>query len=144
MQKARRTPNYKIEGELDMYRREGERSFDGPRRSFAPVKVGEELDVKIEAVGEKGDGIAKKNGFVLFIPGVKEGQEVRIKVTKVLRKVGFAEVVGKGSAPSEESAESKSSEESSEAPAEESQEAEPEAPAEDSETFGEETEEEQQ
>ena len=67
---------------------------------FAPVKVGEELDVKIEAVGEKGDGIAKKNGFVLFIPGVKEGDEVKIRVTKVLRKVGFAEVVGSGSASS--------------------------------------------
>ncbi len=59
----------------------------------APVKVGEELEVTIEAVGEKGDGIAKKNGFVLFIPGVKQGQTVRIRVTKVLRKVGFAEVV---------------------------------------------------
>jgi len=46
------------------------------RRSFAPVKVGEELDVKIEAVGEKGDGVCKKNGFVLFVPGVKEGDEV--------------------------------------------------------------------
>ncbi|MBI2651181.1 TRAM domain-containing protein [Candidatus Woesearchaeota archaeon] len=61
---------------------------------FAPVNVGDELDVKIEAVGEKGDGIAKKEGFVLFVPNAKEGQEVRIRVTKVLRKVGFAEVVG--------------------------------------------------
>ena len=69
------------------------------QRSFAPVKVGEELDVKIEAVGEKGDGIAKKNGFVLFVPGVKEGDEVRIRVTKVLRKVGFAEVCGKAGSP---------------------------------------------
>lgn len=100
----------------------------------APVKVGEELDVTIEAVGEKGDGIAKKNGFVLFIPGVKEGQQVRIRVTKVLRKVGFAEVVGKAGegapaaeAPAEEAAE--------EAPAEE---APAETSAEDSETFGEE------
>ncbi len=92
----------------------------------APVKVGEELDVTIEAVGEKGDGIAKKNGFVLFIPGVKEGQQVRIRVTKVLRKVGFAEVVGAGSAPSSE-----------EAPAEGSgEETTEEAPA-DSESFGE-------
>ena len=32
----------------------------------APVNVGDELDVKIEAVGEKGDGIAKKEGFVLL------------------------------------------------------------------------------
>ncbi|MDP6294220.1 MAG: TRAM domain-containing protein, partial [Candidatus Woesearchaeota archaeon] len=49
-----------------------------------PVSVGEEIDVTIEAVGEKGDGIAKKEGFVLFVPGVKEGDQVRIKITKVL------------------------------------------------------------
>jgi predicted RNA-binding protein with TRAM domain len=61
---------------------------------FAPVQVGEELDVRIEAVGEKGDGIARKRGFVLFVPNTKEGDEVRIRVTKVLSKVGFAEVVG--------------------------------------------------
>ena len=77
----------------------------------APVNVGDELNVKIEAVGEKGDGIAKKEGFVLFVPNTKEGQEVKIRVTKVLRKVGFAEVVGE-SAPREEGTESK--EESSE------------------------------
>lgn len=59
-----------------------------------PVEVGEEIDVVIEAVGEKGDGIAKKNGFVLFIPNVKEGDKVRVKVNKVLQKVGFADVVG--------------------------------------------------
>ena len=69
---------------------------------FAPVKVGDELDVKIEAVGEKGDGIAKKEGFVLFVPNTKEGQEVKIRVTKVLRKVGFAEVVGESQSPEQE------------------------------------------
>ena len=66
-------------------------------RSFAPVEVGDELDVKIEAVGEKGDGIAKKDGFVLFVPNAKEGDEVKIRITRVLRKVGFAEVIGEGS-----------------------------------------------
>ena len=97
----------------------------------APVNVGDELDVKIEAVGEKGDGIAKKEGFVLFVPNTKEGQEVKIRVTKVLRKVGFAEVVGE-SAPREEGTESK--EESSEPAAEEDRE------VEDTEEFGEDTE----
>ena len=100
---------------------------------FVPVKVGDELDVKIEAVGEKGDGIAKKDGFVIFVPGVKEGDEVKIKVTRVLRRVGFGEVAGKASAPVE----------ASEAPAdssEPSEEAEPvaEESPEDSEDFGEE------
>jgi len=70
-----------------------------------PIKVGEEKEVTIEAVGEKGDGLAKINGFVLFVPNVKEGQRVKIRVTKVLRKVGFAEVIGDAeSAPEKQEA----------------------------------------
>jgi len=109
-------------------------------RPTPPVNVGDELEVKIEAVGEKGDGIAKKDGFVLFIPGVKEGDEVKVRVTKVLRRVGFAEVVGEGS-PAPEGEEEAPAEESAEQPAEEEA-PEEEAPAEeDSEDFGEESEE---
>lgn len=84
------------------------RNDRGFRPKVAPVKEGDELEVKIEAVGEKGDGIAKKDGFVLFVPGTKQGQDVRIKVTRVLRNVGFAEVVGEGSGKSEESSEESS------------------------------------
>jgi predicted RNA-binding protein with TRAM domain len=65
-----------------------------PRRSFAPVKVGDELDVTVEAVGEKGDGVVKVKGFVLFVPGVKQGENIRIRVNKVFSKVGFAEKIG--------------------------------------------------
>src|SRR3989338_2207731 len=72
----------------------GEGGFNRPERSFVPVKVGDELNVKIEAVGEKGDGIAKKDGFVLFVPNTKQGEEVRIRITRVLPKVGFAEAIG--------------------------------------------------
>lgn len=76
----------------------GNRDFG---QSFAPVKIGDEVDVKIEAVGEKGDGIAKVKGFVIFVPGVKEGEEVKIRINKVLRKVGFGEVIGKSEGTSE-------------------------------------------
>ena len=58
-----------------------------------PVEVGEELEVEIEAVGEKGDGLAKKNGFVLFVPTAKQGDKVKVRVTRVLQRVGFAEIV---------------------------------------------------
>ena len=77
----------------------GDRNFGGRRGGFSPVNVGEEVDVKVEAVGEKGDGIAKVKGFVLFVPSTKEGDEVRVKITKVLRNVGFAEVVGQAEGP---------------------------------------------
>ncbi len=60
----------------------------------APVKAGEEVDVVIEAVGAKGDGIAKKEGFVIFVPSASQGSSVRIRITKVLSNVAFAEVVG--------------------------------------------------
>jgi len=63
--------------------------------SDAPVKEGEVVEVLIESVGEKGDGIAKVKGFVIFIPNAKEGDAVKVKITKVLSKVGFGEVVGK-------------------------------------------------
>ena len=36
-------------------------------RKVAPVTEGDELDVRIEAVGGKGDGIARTQGFVLFV-----------------------------------------------------------------------------
>ena len=101
-------------------------------RMTAPVRVGDELDVKIESTGEKGDGIAKKNGFVLFVPGTKEGDEVKVKVTRVLRRVGFAEVVGK--APAGESEEEPSEKKETQEAPEDTEESE-EAP-EDTEDFG--------
>lgn len=79
-----------------MYGNENRR---GLNQRTPPVAVGDELDVRIDAVGEKGDGLAKKDGFVLIVPGAKPNEEVRIKVTRVLRQVGFAEVAGKAQGP---------------------------------------------
>ncbi len=88
------------------------RRDDFRQKSFAPVKVGDEIVVKIEAVGEKGDGIAKKEGFVLFVPATKVGDEVTVKIIRVLQKVGFAEVISQ-STKSDEQSESGNSEEDS-------------------------------
>lgn len=70
---------------------------------FVPVKVGDEATVTIEAVGEKGDGLAKIKGFVVFVPGGKQGQTVKVRVSRVLKKVAFAEIVGEGAPASEQS-----------------------------------------
>jgi len=69
----------------------------------APVKEGETYEVSINAIGEKGDGIAKVKGFVLFVPNVKKKDYVKIKITKVLKSVGFAEVIEKLERPVRES-----------------------------------------
>lgn len=79
------------------------RNDDRRRASFGPVPVkeGETYDVTIEGIGEKGDGIAKIQGFVIVVPKTQQGQRVKVKITAVRGKVSFAEVVGEG-APAEE------------------------------------------
>jgi predicted RNA-binding protein with TRAM domain len=68
--------------------------YSGERRGFSsPINVGETYDAKIEDVGREGDGIARIEGFVCFVPNTKKGDEVKIRVTKVSRRVAFAEVV---------------------------------------------------
>ena len=74
----------------------GSRDFND---KVAPVKVGEEVEVTVEAVGAKGDGIAKKEGFVIFVPNASKGDTVMIRITKVLNNMAFAEVVGKSGSP---------------------------------------------
>jgi predicted RNA-binding protein with TRAM domain len=68
--------------------------YSGERRGFSsPLNIGETYDVTIEDVGREGDGIARVEGFVVFVPNTKKGDSVKIRVTKVSRRVAFAEVV---------------------------------------------------
>ena len=65
----------------------------GNDESNAPVVAGETYDVSIEDVAKKGDGIARIEGFVIFVPSTKVGDKVKIKVNKVMRKFAIAEKV---------------------------------------------------
>jgi predicted RNA-binding protein with TRAM domain len=59
----------------------------------APVTVGESYDVSITDIAKEGDGIARIEGFVIFVPATKVGDNVKIKVNKVMRKFAIAEKV---------------------------------------------------
>ncbi len=76
------------------------------RKSFGPipVKEGDVYDVEIEGIGDKGDGIAKVQGYVIVVPNVKKGDHVKVKVNAVRGKVSFGEVVGEAAAKPEEEA----------------------------------------
>ncbi|MFD1570149.1 MULTISPECIES: TRAM domain-containing protein [Haloferacaceae] len=58
-----------------------------------PVVEGETYEVEIESLGEKGDGIAYVDGFVLMVSDVDIGERVVVRVETVLESVGFADVV---------------------------------------------------
>jgi 23S rRNA (uracil1939-C5)-methyltransferase len=57
----------------------------------APVRKGEELDLRIDSLAYGGNGVARLDGFVVFVRGGVPGDEVRARVTKVKR--GFAESI---------------------------------------------------
>lgn len=61
--------------------------------SSVPVEEGEIYDVTIQDIARQGDGIARIESFVIFVPGTKVGDEVRIKIEKILPKYGFASIV---------------------------------------------------
>ncbi|WP_336035568.1 23S rRNA (uridine(2552)-2'-O)-methyltransferase [Halobacterium yunchengense] len=60
-------------------------------RVDAPVDEGETLSVDVVGVGEEGDGIAKVEGYTLFVPDAAEGETVDVEVTDVKPNFGFAE-----------------------------------------------------
>ncbi|MGM5480008.1 MAG: TRAM domain-containing protein [Nanobdellota archaeon] len=65
----------------------------------APVEEGGIYTGSIESVGAKGDGILRIKGFVVFVPGVQQGDFVKVKVVKLLPKVSFGELVEKVEPP---------------------------------------------
>ena len=84
-------------------------SYGGFRRndSFGPkpVETGKEYDVQISEIGRKGDGIARVQGFVIFVKDGKVGQNAKIRVTQVGNRFATAEIVNgttEQSAPTQE------------------------------------------
>nr|WP_229870998.1 23S rRNA (uridine(2552)-2'-O)-methyltransferase [Halarchaeum grantii] len=63
----------------------------GKNKLTGPVRVGDELDVEIVDEGEEGDGIAKVEGFTLFVPEAEMGDELRVEVVDVKPRFAFAE-----------------------------------------------------
>ncbi len=59
-----------------------------------PVKIGEELEVTVTELSKKGDGVTRVQGYVIFIPNAKEGQQVKIKITTIRPNFAIGELVG--------------------------------------------------
>jgi predicted RNA-binding protein with TRAM domain len=59
-----------------------------------PVQTGKEYDVKITETGSRGDGIARIQGFVVFVKNGKVGQDtVKVKINSVGDRFATAEPV---------------------------------------------------
>lgn len=68
------------------------------RTHVSEIHKGEEFDVTIEDIGHNGDGFVKIEGYTVFVKNTKKGEQVKIKVLKVMNTIAFAERLGTGSA----------------------------------------------
>jgi len=48
-----------------------------------PAELNNEYEADIQETSQRGDGIAKIEGFVVFIPNTKRREHVKFKVTRV-------------------------------------------------------------
>lgn len=68
---------------------------DNVQRNFAnkPVELGKEYTVQITETSYKGDGVARVQGFVIFVKDGKVGNDVKIKITSIGNRFAKAELV---------------------------------------------------
>ncbi|MFH1222256.1 MAG: TRAM domain-containing protein [Candidatus Micrarchaeota archaeon] len=58
-----------------------------------PVAEGDVLELKVESVGSRGDGIAKKDNFVIFVKNAQKDETCKVKITSVKNTYATAEKV---------------------------------------------------
>jgi len=83
------------------------RGFGGPK----PVETGKEYEVQVTEISRQGDGIARVQGFVIFVKGGRVGQKARVRITNVGARFATGEVVT-GSPAAESSQPAQQSQES--------------------------------
>ena len=58
-----------------------------------PVTEGQEIELEVIAKGRKGDGIAKIEGYIIFVPGGNVGQKVKARINTVRPNFAISEIM---------------------------------------------------
>jgi len=58
-----------------------------------PVEMGKEYDVDITETSRQGEGIARIQGFIIFVANAKLRDHLKIKITRIGRSTANAEIV---------------------------------------------------
>jgi predicted RNA-binding protein with TRAM domain len=64
-----------------------------PLFQSAPVRENQEIEVVIADIGSKGDGIAKIQSYMIFVPRSKIGERVKVRIVATHEKFAVAEKI---------------------------------------------------
>jgi len=57
------------------------------------ISEGEVYELQIVDIGKRGDGLARKGNFLIFVPGTTKGVQVKVKILKISGTTAFGTVV---------------------------------------------------
>lgn len=67
--------------------------FHGSGFRPKPVEQGQVYTLTVQEMSKKNDGVAKVNGFVIFVPNGQIGQTYQVKITKIGNTYAVGEIV---------------------------------------------------
>lgn len=57
------------------------------------LQEGQELDVEIQSVSKRGDGVVRMGRYIMYVPRGKPGQKAKIRITRISGSIVFTEQV---------------------------------------------------
>ena len=73
--------------------RSSNRSFYRGSSTSKPVEIGKQYEVEITEISRQGDGVARVQGFVIFVKNGKISQNVKVQVERVGARFATATLV---------------------------------------------------
>lgn len=55
------------------------------------LEEGAEVDLEIQSLSRRGDGVVKMGRYIIYVANAKPGQKVRVKITRISGSIAFTE-----------------------------------------------------
>ncbi len=88
-----RTPMLRCDA-CGAFRPVAKRTATTTQREEPTLEEGGTYEVRITGTGRKGDGVAEKGKYTIFVPGTSEGDEVSIYIESIKGNLAFARLAG--------------------------------------------------
>ncbi len=72
----------------------GKQVKTGASKKSEKLEEGEIYELLIQDIGKEGDGVAKKAGYTIYVPGTTKGDKVKVRINNKTGNLAFGSVVG--------------------------------------------------
>ncbi|MFW6048334.1 MAG: translation initiation factor IF-2 subunit beta [Candidatus Natronoplasma sp.] len=73
----------------------GKQSTSASSPKSERIEEGQIYELMIQDIGREGDGMAKKGGYTIYVPGTTKGDKVKVRINNTTGNLAFGRVVDK-------------------------------------------------